>query len=166
MRPLPHRVVSSPHLQPLSEYLGGFPDVLGYDFDRTGPGVDAAPAYQPLGDETGELTLKWPADLGEHYTARVELLNAKTRAYLGDRYFFPGPGTPGADRGLHPLMAWWAVLYALSMLARYQPVEWARHIDVNTSESAVPIEELLRAALGILPELIRETINEVRRTVT
>lgn len=161
VRPLPHRVISSPNPQPLSEYLGGFPDVVGYGFDRRGLGVDADPAYQPLGDGTGELTLTWTADLGEHYTARVELLNTKTRAYLGGRYFFPGLGTPGAERGLHPLMAWWAVLYALSMLTRYQPVEWARHIDVNTSESAVPIEELLRTALDILPELIRETIDEV-----
>jgi hypothetical protein len=39
-------------------------------------------------------------------------------------------------------MAWWAVLFTLSMLARYQPAEWATHVDVDTSSHAVPIERL------------------------
>lgn len=28
-------------------------------------------------------------------------------------------------------MAWWAVLYALSMLARYHPAQWANRINVD-----------------------------------
>lgn len=39
-------------------------------------------------------------------------------------------------RSLHPLMAWWAVLHALSMLARYQPAEWATHINIDDSPHA------------------------------
>jgi hypothetical protein len=30
-------------------------------------------------------------------------------------------------------MARWAVLFTLSMLARYQPAEWAAHVDVDAS---------------------------------
>ncbi|KJY23811.1 hypothetical protein VR45_41810 [Streptomyces sp. NRRL S-495] len=58
-------------------------------------------------------------------------------------------------------MAWWAVLHTLSNLARYQPAEWARHIDVDQSIHAVPVERLLAEACRLLPVLIAETLDEV-----
>jgi hypothetical protein len=60
-------------------------------------------------------------------------------------------------------MAWWAVLYALSMLARYQPAEWASHINVDTSPHAVGIERLLKEAMRVLPLLVAEAIDQVAR---
>lgn len=70
--------------------------------------------------------------------------------YRGARYWFP---TIGGQR-LHPLIVWWAVLYTLSMLARYEPQRWVDMIRVNTSPWAVPLEHLLNAALDALPEVI------------
>ncbi|WUV16183.1 hypothetical protein OG352_15325 [Streptomyces sp. NBC_01485] len=67
----------------------------------------------------------------------------------------------GDDRQLHPLLAWWAVLFALSMLARYQPGQWTAQIDVNRSKDAVAIEYLLDSALAAVPELILAAIAEV-----
>ncbi|MET9988255.1 YaaC family protein [Streptomyces mutabilis] len=67
----------------------------------------------------------------------------------------------GDDRVLHPLMAWWAVLYTLSMLARYQPGQWTAQIDVNRSKDAVAIEYLLDSALAAVPVLILAAIDEV-----
>lgn len=67
--------------------------------------------------DAGWLYMHWkmPAGTG----TKEERLSALTGKYAGHRYFFPAvAGLPGE---LHPLMAWWAVLYALSMLARYQP---------------------------------------------
>jgi hypothetical protein len=58
-------------------------------------------------------------------------------------------------------MAWWAVLFALSMLARYQPAEWARHVDVDASPHAVPIERLLARAISVTPEPVAEAITQV-----
>ncbi len=55
---------------------------------------------------------------------RLAHLRAMTRSYRGDRYFLPV--LPPMKQELHPLMAWWAVLYALSMLFRYQPAKWNR----------------------------------------
>jgi len=86
-------------------------------------------------------------------------LQSMTRAYCGELWLFPGAG--GADRSMHPLMAWWAVLFALSMLARYQPAEWAAHVDVDASPHAVPVERLLARAIGIIPELVAEAIGQV-----
>ncbi|MDC7341274.1 YaaC family protein [Streptomyces lydicus] len=72
-----------------------------------------------------------------------------TRSYAGDRYFLPVH--PPMKRELHPLMAWWAVLYALSMLARYQPAVWGTLISVDNSQHAVPIERLLNAPSTTCP---------------
>jgi hypothetical protein len=58
-------------------------------------------------------------------------------------------------------MAWWAVLYTLSMLARYEPATWVKLISVDDSEHAVPIERLLERAVNHLPVLIADTITEV-----
>lgn len=52
---------------------------------------------------------------------------------------------------LDPLLAWWVMLYALSMLARYRPIEWTRAIDVDKSPLAVWLEQLLDKALDAVP---------------
>jgi hypothetical protein len=79
-----------------------------------------------------------------------------TRPYGGQWYFFPAPGRTA--QSIHPLMAWWAVLHALSMLARYQPTEWAGHIDVDRTSHAVPLENLLKTAMVRIPALISDAI--------
>lgn len=70
-------------------------------------------------------------------------------------------GGDGAQ--LHPFLAWWSVLYSLSMLARYQPGQWTTQIDVNHSVDAAAVERLLRKALIAVPELTLATIDEVSR---
>lgn len=74
-------------------------------------------------------------------------------------FFFPALRVDAEDP--HPLMAWWAVLYVLSMLARHQPGQWVAHIDINTSQYAGTVEKLLKKALHIVPALIAETIGQV-----
>ena len=80
-----------------------------------------------------------------------EFRDVLTRPYLGDddRYVFPSIG--GDTQALHPLLAWWAVLFALSLLARYQPDTWTRYLDVDSSAYAEPLETLLDRALHCLP---------------
>lgn len=60
----------------------------------------------------------------------------------------------------HPLMVWWVVLYALSMLTRYEPAKWTKMIDVNRSEQATAIEFVLDTALDAVPDLLDEAIGE------
>ncbi|MFI6254438.1 YaaC family protein, partial [Streptomyces sp. NPDC051016] len=69
----------------------------------------------------------------------------------------------GDGNQIHPFLAWWAVLYALSMLARYQPGQWTTQIDVNHSADAAAVERLLSKALIAVPELALATIDEVSR---
>ena len=159
----PPRVVDSPQgRQSLTEYLAAFPGARGFDsFVMDGREPNSQPRFYKDVDGWGELQMNWQAADGQQcgFIQQVAFLAAITRPYNDSMYFFPAPD--GSDRSLHPLMAWWAVLHTLSMLARYQPAEWAGHIDVDRSPYAVPLENMLKAAMVLMPKLIADTIWQV-----
>lgn len=102
-----------------------------------------------------------PTDPAE-YAAFVENFEDRcTLPYRGhdDRWVFPALG--GDTAALHPLLAWWALLYALSMLARYEPASWVNHLNVDASPSSVPLESALGHALNTCPHLILQAIRAV-----
>jgi hypothetical protein len=49
------------------------------------------------------------------------------------------------------------------MLARYQPAEWAAHINIDDSRHAA-VESLLKRAIGLVPALIAEAMAQVAST--
>jgi hypothetical protein len=59
------------------------------------------------------------------------------------------------------LLAWWAILFALSMLARHQPDTWTDYLNVDGCAYAVPPETLLDRALVTCPELLLHAIRSV-----
>jgi YaaC-like Protein len=59
-------------------------------------------------------------------------------------------------------MLWWALLFGLSSIARYDPETWIDALVVNDSELAVPIEAALDVALEALPELILDALTPPR----
>lgn len=67
--------------------------------------------------------------------------------------WLPGVGS------MDPLLAWWVLLYALSMVTRYKPVEWTKIIDVNNSANAVAIETVLDKALEAIPAHLLATLS-------
>lgn len=130
-----------------------------------GTHANETPAYEMQPDGTAALVIHWQAPQGREATYRQhnEYLGSLMQLQEDDDpaqgLFLP---TVGANTtAQHPLMAWWAVTYALSMLARYQPAEWATHINVDRSRTAVPIERFLASAIDALPRLILQTIHEV-----
>ena len=62
---------------------------------------------------------------------------------------------------VHPLIVWWSVLFALSMLARYEPDTWWTLIDVDHSTEANAVEHLLDIALDIVPEMILDILEDM-----
>ena len=58
---------------------------------------------------------------------RVMIIMARLITCLTQR----GDSIGGDQQALHPLLAWWAILFALSMLARYQPDTWTDYLDVD-----------------------------------
>ena len=51
-------------------------------------------------------------------------------------------------------MLWWALIHGLSLLARYQPAERRAALDLDRSEIADPLREVLDQAMEIVPELL------------
>ena len=109
-------------------------------------------------DFTSSIRFRWPESVYEQHPTPGSLLREIATTYGAQARAYPS--LDGGPRPVHPLMIWWALLFRLSMLARYEPEEWVRTIDVNTSPDAVPVEHLLTAALTSVPELIYRAITE------
>ena len=71
------------------------------------------------------------------------------------------PSIGGQAKTMHPLLVWWAILHSLSMLARYQPVEWTALLKIDQSPVANAIEYLLDVALDSVPEVLYDTLRGV-----
>ncbi|MFE0778754.1 YaaC family protein [Streptomyces sp. NPDC058861] len=161
---IPDRVIEIGTREALADFLAAYPVVAQHDSYVTTKtlslGSEAPPDYsRHEGGITG-LTINWKMPQGPASTTeRREHLRGMTRPYAGERYFLPVLSP--MERELHPLMAWWAVLYTLSMLARYQPATWIKLISVDDSQHALPIERLLERAIKHLPLLIADAIEEV-----
>jgi hypothetical protein len=78
--------------------------------------------------------------------------------YRGTEVILPAP--PGADRELHPVMVWWAILFTMSMLTRYRPRTWTDIVNVDYSAYAVPAVFLLDAALDSVPDLLAFALDD------
>ncbi len=87
-----------------------------------------------------------------------DALLRRTVEVRGERMVFPS--LRRGDPPQHPLMIWWAVTHALSMLARYEPRRWSQAVSPDSSGDAVALEHLLAEALVVLPELVHRTISE------
>lgn len=75
------------------------------------------------------------------------------------------PSVGGNTAAQHPLVTWYLVLYAFSMIARYYPGEWRSLLDKDRNPLAAHIERLIdvdayeaiRLAGGVLQQIIRGT---------
>jgi YaaC-like Protein len=74
-----------------------------------------------------------------------------TRTHGGPRIAIP---RVNQSDHLAPLMLWWSTLYALSTFARYESDRWLDALNVDESELAVPLEELLDVAMSAIPALV------------
>ncbi|MEN8650600.1 hypothetical protein ABCR94_08175, partial [Streptomyces sp. 21So2-11] len=104
-----------------------------------------------------------PSLLGTHAKAKEARSEALARAteYRGpdDSYAFPSLGS--MKKPAHPLPIWWATLFGLSILARYEPADWAAIINIDGSKSANSVEHLLDQAIEVIPHLALIAIRNV-----
>jgi hypothetical protein len=150
------------------DFLASYPSLVGNDISSR-----AGVLSEPSADgSTVDLYRSWsvPEDRDElepltpmegRWSETTIVENRLTQPYRGDseRYVFPAIG--GAAFPLHPLLAWWALLYTLSMPARYEPASWTSHLERDSSPNAIAIEAALDRALHSCPELIIHTIRGV-----
>jgi hypothetical protein len=73
------------------------------------------------------------------------------------------PTFPGNAKPLEPIVTWWAVLYVLSMLARYQPSAWTKMLDIDFSPDAPAVEYLLDEAHRVSINLIFDAFRTVEQ---
>jgi len=131
------------------DFLASYPALAGYEF---GLGGGQPIGFTPHGDGTASVRVHWPDDALSGIDSGDALRKQVATKYSGHSHAYPC--IDGSGKALHPLVVWWAVLFGLSILARYEPEAWGRAIDVNNSADAVAIEHVLDSALGSLPELL------------
>lgn len=124
------------------QVLDQYPALAGSRFVGP-PGNPVGLTGDGLGGLTAELDL--PRDAEDRL---VDIRNV--------RWAFPALHGTGSPQ--HPLLLWWALSYALSMLARYEPRVWADMVSISGSGDAAAIEHLLSQSLVALPELIHRTV--------
>ncbi|KOG74492.1 hypothetical protein ADK77_05140 [Streptomyces antibioticus] len=161
---IPDRVIDAGTREALAEFLTAYPAVARHDSyvvrSALSLGPQAPPDFTRYRRGGGELVFNRRVSQESVTTAERQ-----ARTYGPNPRLRRGPVLPAGPapmkRELHPLMVWWAVLYTLSMLARYEPATWSTLISVDNSQHAVAIERLLERAINHVPVLIADTIDEV-----
>jgi len=141
----------------LLTYLQRYPTLKdaalqGADEDQVLWPSDGPPGYR--------LFVKFP---NESWTITDEELGRKVGLELWDNFFVVTPSIGGMTSAFHPFLAWWAVLLALSSLARYEPAVWAQIIDIDHSPEANAIEECLDRATTEMPALVLRALRLLAR---
>jgi hypothetical protein len=143
----------------IDRYLADYPTLAGrVSFTTAGQPV----GLQPHGDGTCSVKFQWASSgWSPHHPVESFLQSVAVRTRGEWRVY---PSLDGTVMLIHPLLVWWAILFRLSMLARYEPEVWDAMTDVNVSADAVPIEHLLRCALSSVPELIHGVLSTHNET--
>ena len=109
-------------------------------------------------DQDGlKIGLEWrePRQLGEGGSALFPdnrtIRDLGIIPYRGANDLFVTPAVGSMGSGLHPLLALWATLLALSSFARYEPAAWSKFIDIDRSLEANAIEHILDEAVQSIP---------------
>jgi YaaC-like Protein len=162
LEPVPDVVKEAGTPEALKEFLAHYPDAGSWTMPSESLGISLADMWSSgrVHAQLNVLALMWPPGPSKYADDNLSGIPARIGSrYLGDAYLFPALGDN--VRPLHPLLAWWAVLYALSMVARYEPVAWTEMTSINSSTEAAKIEFLLDAATRRLPRVILDVIDDL-----
>ena len=134
--------------QRLQEWLAQYPTLAGWDFKHYVE-PDEPVDYQ-LHDNGTRLSaqIRLPRAEGQSENAVIQ---SRAVTYHSVASIYPTLDKNG--QAAHPFMLWWAVLFTLSRLARYEPRDWVQMIDVAHSADAAAIEYLLSESMLALPEI-------------
>lgn len=137
--------VSDPELETT---LDGYPLGAGYEIrELTTPSGESVKAVV-WPDPAADFGFKFLGDVG--YTWNEE------------HYHLRAPLVAGGDTTPSGLMTWWALLLALSSIARYHPATWREALDPDASPLAVPIEKVLELAQMRVPKLLDAALSTPR----
>jgi hypothetical protein len=142
--------------------LANYPAAQGAHVEVVQTIIQASPTPWGFG-----VPVRWPApqvELPAEGPPPPEWLasqvHVRVRQYKYSRQHWLIPYIGDSADELPPLLIWWVLLFALSLLARYEPAAWRTALDPDQSRIAVPLEHLLDEALEIAPRLLYEAITE------
>ncbi len=118
--------------------------------DIPGIGVRVTHLSQGLG-----LNVYWPAEKADVAGRQNTLDRVVPSAPGGDRWLRPLVG----DASMNDLMLWWALLFGLSMLARYEPAGWNAMLDLDDGALSSHLVRLMDAAVDVVPELVLQALE-------
>ena len=89
----------------------------------------------------------------------AQVIEGRTTWRDGQSWLIPRLG--GAVGPPHPLVVWWALLFALSMRARYDPEGWTGTSTRTRAPARWSLRPCSTCQLGLCPELLVETMPSV-----
>lgn len=131
-------------------FIHRYPLLAAYQLLR---GEDGRPAV----DHNGLHLLQVPASDFDWRDRMGELKGRQM--YRGSAVAVAALG--GSRAPVHPLMFWWMLLFALSMLARYEPSTWHDVLDIRTSSFWSQVEYLQDRALDSVPDLLAAALEHL-----
>ncbi len=118
------------------------------------------PQWRRLQDGSLSIEVHWrEGDAPLRFRRSVAAASLGVLTYRSGRGFMVTPAVGTMPVGLHPILALWAVLLALSSLARYEPPTWSKMIDVDSSAEASAVEHLLDRAVDAVPEAVLHQLS-------
>lgn len=137
----------------LGQFVTDRPQVM---LDRAGLAVVLS--YHDWIDTAPVLTWTLDSPSGDAMQAKFEEL-APVGVSSSDktRMVFPALGGVGEPS---PCGLWWTLLLSLSSLVRYEPDLWSEAIDVDTSQVAVPLEQLCDHCEWLVPALLLRMVRD------
>lgn len=143
---------------PVKEHLDHYPALRDSVLSASLPaGVDWRSEKFGMG-----LTIEWQGGTPPMSTDLKTLDDLGVARYRSADDTLVTPAIGSMATGLHPLLALWAVLLALSSLARYEPASWSKMIDIDRSAEAVSIEHLLEEATDSVPAAVLHLLTTFR----
>lgn len=117
--------------------LSHYPTLINFPSWDRGTVAPRYPSGPPFAIEFEWSGLRW--DTWKHLGDHVEIWDATPGASV-DKSAIALPALGGTDRAQHPLITWYLILDAFSMIARYYPGEWRQLLDRDKNINATPLE--------------------------
>lgn len=158
----PHNLAHTRHLPPnsteIAAWLAPYPRLASLGPPDAIDSPESADHFLERGNWAIRLGWDGPTTETTQTQWTVNQLDVVYSAGSGNGHGVVLPAIGGNEIPQKPLITWWLALYALSMLARYQPREWTAMIDVDRSRLAVPLEQLLARTTSELLELVVDAL--------
>lgn len=120
------------------------------------------PNFTYGGTYGNRVKLTWPRSVGPRLTASRHC-SATNALWLMPNLEPPESSDQKPPEPPKILVVWWLTLFALSIMARYHPAEWAQVCDFDNSPLAVPTQALLAESLEALPKLVLAALDDPSR---